>query len=202
LIAARASHRRTVDAETTPRETASVASSVLLHRDSGSPGLGGQGAGQRGDRGDLDRGEPSRRPDRGRSAKPSTHCSTNWRRRLRAALRRGVGGAVRGVADRRLGRRAGGPAPVELGLQAAALAVGAWTFVPSTLRRLAKGKIGVGTLMTIAAVGAVILGEAAMLAFLFSISEGLEEYSLAREWSGVSVSALDSSSPAIDVCRS
>jgi cation-transporting ATPase G len=91
---------------------------------------------------------------------------------------------------------------VELGLQAAALAVGAWTFVPSTLRRLAKGKIGVGTLMTIAAVGAVILGEAAMLAFLFSISEGLEEYSLAREWSGVSVSALDSSSPAIDVCRS
>ncbi|MFI9630214.1 hypothetical protein [Streptomyces sp. NPDC052042] len=40
-----------------------------------------------------------------------------------------------------------------------------------------------GTLMTIAAVGAVILGEvaeAAMLAFSYSISEGLEEYSLAR----------------------
>ncbi|BBY46926.1 hypothetical protein MARA_03940 [Mycolicibacterium arabiense] len=42
------------------------------------------------------------------------------------------------------------------------------------MKRLAKGKIGVGTLMTIAAVGAVVLGEvgeAAMLAFLFSISE-------------------------------
>ncbi|MBQ0927551.1 heavy metal translocating P-type ATPase [Saccharopolyspora endophytica] len=69
-----------------------------------------------------------------------------------------------------------------------ALAAGAYTFVPSTLKRLVKGKIGVGTLMTIAAVGAVILGEvgeAAMLAFLFSISEGLEEYSLARTRRGL-----------------
>ncbi|MEV4274012.1 cation-transporting P-type ATPase, partial [Micromonospora aurantiaca] len=31
----------------------------------------------------------------------------------------------------------GAPRPVEIGLQALALAVGAWTFVPSTLRRLA-----------------------------------------------------------------
>ncbi|WP_102143137.1 heavy metal translocating P-type ATPase [Mycobacterium hubeiense] len=78
--------------------------------------------------------------------------------------------------------------PVILTLEAVALVVGAYTFVPSTLRRLAKGKIGVGTLMTIAAVGAVILGEvgeAAMLAFLFSISEGLEEYSLARTRRGL-----------------
>lgn len=83
---------------------------------------------------------------------------------------------------------AGGPNAAALGLEAVALAVGAWTFVPSTLRRLAKGKIGVGTLMTIAAVGAVILGEvgeAAMLAFLYSISEGLEEYSLARTRRGL-----------------
>lgn len=83
---------------------------------------------------------------------------------------------------------AGGPRPVEVGLYALALAVGAATFVPSTLRRLAKGQIGVGTLMTIAAVGAVILGEvgeAAMLAFLFSISEGLEEYSLVRTRRGL-----------------
>ncbi|GAB5899005.1 heavy metal translocating P-type ATPase [Mycolicibacterium mageritense] len=82
----------------------------------------------------------------------------------------------------------GGPRPVEVGLYALALVIGAWTFVPSTLRRLAKGQIGVGTLMTIAAVGAVILGEvgeAAMLAFLFSISEGLEEYSLARTRHGL-----------------
>ena len=76
----------------------------------------------------------------------------------------------------------------KLVLNWAALLVGAWTFVPGTLRRLAKGKIGVGTLMTIAAVGAVLLGEvaeAAALAFLFSISEGLEEYSLARTRRGL-----------------
>ena len=82
----------------------------------------------------------------------------------------------------------GGPGPVELGLEIAALLVGAYTFVPSTLKRLAKGKIGVGTLMTIAAIGAVILGEvgeAAMLAFLFSISEGLEEYAVARTRRGL-----------------
>jgi cation-transporting P-type ATPase G len=73
-------------------------------------------------------------------------------------------------------------------MQIVALLVGAWTFVPSTLRRLVKGKIGVGTLMTIAAVGAVALGEigeAAALAFLYSISEGLEEYSLARTRRGL-----------------
>ncbi|PJE06557.1 MAG: cadmium-translocating P-type ATPase [Mycobacterium sp.] len=83
---------------------------------------------------------------------------------------------------------AGAARPVILTLEAVALVVGAYTFVPSTLRRLAKGKIGVGTLMTIAAVGAVILGEvgeAATLAFLFSISEGLEEYSLARTRRGL-----------------
>nr|WP_024127509.1 heavy metal translocating P-type ATPase [Streptomyces sp. F12]AHE40245.1 Heavy metal translocating P-type ATPase [Streptomyces sp. F12] len=82
----------------------------------------------------------------------------------------------------------GGSDTVVTVLEALALVVGAWTFVPSTLRRLAKGKIGVGTLMTIAAVGAVILGEvgeAAMLAFLYSISEGLEEYSLARTRRGL-----------------
>jgi len=75
-----------------------------------------------------------------------------------------------------------------LGLNIAALAVGASTFVPETLKKLARGKIGVGTLMTIAAVGAVILGEfaeAATLAFLYSLSEGLEEYSLAKTRRGL-----------------
>ncbi|MGW5721453.1 heavy metal translocating P-type ATPase [Amycolatopsis sp. NPDC003865] len=83
---------------------------------------------------------------------------------------------------------AGGPATAVTVLEWLALLAGAYTFVPSTLRRLVKGKIGVGTLMTIAAVGAVLLGEvgeAAMLAFLFSISEGLEEYSLARTRRGL-----------------
>ncbi|MBY6413311.1 cation-translocating P-type ATPase [Rhodococcus sp. BP-252] len=83
---------------------------------------------------------------------------------------------------------ADGPRPVELALEAVALVVAGYTFVPSTLTRLAKGKIGVGTLMTIAAVGAVLLGEvgeAAMLAFLFAISEGLEEYAVTRTRRGL-----------------
>ena len=102
---------------------------------------------------------------------------------LRAAAVAGmllVAALVTGWAD--------GPQPVVLGLEVAALLVGGWTFVPSTLRRLARGRIGVGTLMTIAAVGAVLLGEvgeAAALAFLYSVSEGLEEYSLARTRRGL-----------------
>lgn len=83
---------------------------------------------------------------------------------------------------------AGGPQRLSLVLEWIALLIGAWTFVPSTLRRLAQGKIGVGILMTIAAVGAVILGEvgeAAMLAVLFAISEGLEEYAVSRTRRGL-----------------
>ena len=71
----------------------------------------------------------------------------------------------------------------ELWLSAAALLVGGWTFVPGAVRKLLRGKIGVGLLMTIGAVGATLLGqveEAATLAFLFSLSEGLEDYSIAK----------------------
>lgn len=88
-----------------------------------------------------------------------------------------------------LGAHVAGAAPaVVITLNAVALLLGAWTFVPATLRRLLKLQIGVGTLMTIAAVGAVVLGEvaeAAILAFLYSISEGLEEYALARTRRGL-----------------
>lgn len=85
-------------------------------------------------------------------------------------------------------RSTGGSDTMVLVWDAAALLVGGSTFVPGTIRRLVKGRIGVGTLMTIAAVGATILGEvveAAMLAFLYSIAEGLEEYSLARTRHGL-----------------
>ncbi|GAB4908385.1 hypothetical protein MAHJHV27_38350 [Mycobacterium avium subsp. hominissuis] len=78
--------------------------------------------------------------------------------------------------------------PVALGFKVVALAAGASTFVPSAVKRLTQGRIGVGTLMTIAAAGAVGLGqvgEAAMLAFLFSISEGLEEFAVSRTRRGL-----------------
>ena len=69
------------------------------------------------------------------------------------------------------------------------LATGAWTFVPDALRQLAKGRLGVGLLMTIAAAGAVALGhvgEAAALAFLFSIAETLEDRAMDRARHGLS----------------
>ena len=78
--------------------------------------------------------------------------------------------------------------PFSLLLYAAALIVGGSTFVPAAARGLVRGRLGVATLMMIAAVGAVILGElaeAATLAFLFSISEALEGYALARTRRGL-----------------
>ena len=83
---------------------------------------------------------------------------------------------------------AGGPQGLTLPLEIAALVISGWTFVPSALKRAIKGKIGVGTLMTIAAAGAIALGEfeeAAILAFLYAISEGLEEYSVAKTRRGL-----------------
>ncbi|MFF9018139.1 heavy metal translocating P-type ATPase [Streptomyces sp. NPDC014870] len=80
------------------------------------------------------------------------------------------------------------PAPWSTGATWAALLVGAATFVPGTLRGLLKGRLGVGLLMTVAAVGAVALGqygEAATLAFLFSVAEGLEGYAVARTRHGL-----------------
>src|SRR5699024_3530631 len=72
------------------------------------------------------------------------------------------------------------------------LIAGAWTFVPGTVKRLftakGRGKLGVGLLMTIAAIGAVLLGhvgEAAALAFLFSIAETLEDRAMDRAQQGL-----------------
>ncbi|MBA2766070.1 MAG: cation-translocating P-type ATPase, partial [Solirubrobacterales bacterium] len=70
----------------------------------------------------------------------------------------------------------------------AALVAGGLTFVPQAARGLLRRRLGVDTLMAVAAVGAVILGnlgEAATLAFLFSISEALESYALTRTRRGL-----------------
>ncbi|MCM3658228.1 MULTISPECIES: cation-translocating P-type ATPase [Agromyces] len=69
-----------------------------------------------------------------------------------------------------------------------ALIAGAYTFVPGAVRRLVRGRLGVGLLMTIAAVGAVALGhvgEAAALAFLFSLAEALEDRAMDRAKEGL-----------------
>ncbi|WP_407791874.1 MULTISPECIES: heavy metal translocating P-type ATPase [Actinomycetes] len=72
--------------------------------------------------------------------------------------------------------------------QSAALLAGAYTFVPGAIRRLLRRRLGVGLLMTIAAVGAVALGhvgEAATLAFLFSLAEALEDRAMDRAKEGL-----------------
>lgn len=74
------------------------------------------------------------------------------------------------------------------GLLTAAVIIGGATFVPGTVRGLFAGRLGVGLLMTIAAVGALILGEfaeAAALAFLFSISEALEDWAVTKSRRGL-----------------
>jgi len=73
-------------------------------------------------------------------------------------------------------------------LQWLALLAGAWAFVPGAVRRLLRGRLGVGLLMTIAATGAVLLGhvgEAAALAFLFSLAEALEDRAMDRAKEGL-----------------
>ena len=77
---------------------------------------------------------------------------------------------------------------VAIAVELAAVVAGASTFVPDAIRNLRYGRIGVGTLMTIAAIGAVALGqfaEAALLGILFSIAEGLEHYAVSRTRRGL-----------------
>ncbi|WP_344106030.1 cation-translocating P-type ATPase [Myceligenerans crystallogenes] len=68
------------------------------------------------------------------------------------------------------------------------LLLGASTFTPGAIRKLFQGKLGIGLLMTISAIGAVILGyveEAAALAFLYSIAEALEDKAMDRARGGL-----------------
>ncbi|KUF07601.1 cation-translocating P-type ATPase, partial [Leucobacter sp. G161] len=71
----------------------------------------------------------------------------------------------------------------------AGLLLGAATFVPGALTRLfVRRKLGIGLLMTISAVGAVLLGyvqEAAALAFLYAIAEALEDRAMDRARGGL-----------------
>jgi cation-transporting ATPase G len=83
---------------------------------------------------------------------------------------------------------AGGAGAVATGAFGVAIFAGGATFVPEALRGVVRGRLGVGLLMTIALVGAVVLGqigEAASLAFLFSISEALEEWAVTRSRRGL-----------------
>lgn len=82
----------------------------------------------------------------------------------------------------------GAPEPLATVAFVGAIVAGGVTFIPESVAGLRHGELGVGTLMTIAAIGAVLLGqigEAAGLAFLFSLAEGLESYSLTQARQGL-----------------
>lgn len=82
---------------------------------------------------------------------------------------------------------AGAHAPA-LGLFWGGLLLGASTFTPGAIRKLLQGKLGISLLMTISAIGAVVLGyveEAAALAFLYSIAEALEDKAMDRARDGL-----------------
>ena len=70
----------------------------------------------------------------------------------------------------------------------AALLLGASTFAPSAIQRAFTGRLSIGALMTLSALGAVLLGhveEAAALAFLYSIAEALEDRAMDRARGGL-----------------
>ncbi|AZN29299.1 cadmium-translocating P-type ATPase [Flaviflexus salsibiostraticola] len=71
----------------------------------------------------------------------------------------------------------------------AGLLLGGYTFAPTAVRTLVtERRLGIGLLMTISALGAIILGyveEAAALAFLYSIVEALEDRAMDRARSGL-----------------
>ena len=75
---------------------------------------------------------------------------------VRELQRAGLAAVLLGAA--RLVDLSGGPGVAVVGLELVAATVAASTFVPGALRNLRHGRIGVGTLMTIAAVGAVGMG--------------------------------------------
>jgi cation-transporting P-type ATPase G len=69
-----------------------------------------------------------------------------------------------------------------------AVVAGGSTFAPGAVTGLLRGRLGVALLMTIAGVGAILLGqlgEAAALAFLFSVSEALEEWAITKSRRGL-----------------
>ncbi|MFC7571578.1 heavy metal translocating P-type ATPase [Klenkia terrae] len=118
------------------------------------------------------------------ASSPEEPAQPLWRARsVQLAAAAGVLWAASMITD-----WTGGSTVLSWVLALGAVAAGGATFVPGTLRALRRRRLGVGTLMTVAMVGAIALGEvreAAMLAFLFSLAEALEDYAVDRTRRGL-----------------
>jgi len=112
-----------------------------------------------------------------------------WRRR--EAIFTGISGALLALGlvlslvklDPTLLILFGRPFPLSTALYLASVLFGAYHFVRKGLHALKTFSLGINFLMSLAIVGAIIIGEyieAASLAFLFSLAELLEEFSVER----------------------
>jgi len=99
--------------------------------------------------------------------------------------------------------RAGAPFPAPIAIYALAIIVGGYFFGREAIEEFVfEREIGIELLMTVAAVVAVLMGQAAegsMLAFLYSISEAAEGYT--EEKTRAAVKALMSLSPRVALVR-
>ena len=82
-----------------------------------------------------------------------------------------------------LASAAGAPSAAADALMIAAAALAAWRIVRSAARALRAGVVGIDLLVSVAAIGAVLIGdfwEAAAVTFLFTVGHALEAQTLAR----------------------
>ncbi|WP_284352596.1 heavy metal translocating P-type ATPase [Roseisolibacter agri] len=117
-----------------------------------------------------------------------------WRRRGRLVMTAASGG---GVALGLAATLAGLPAGVELALLGAATIAGGWFVVPRGVRAAMHRALDMNVLMSIAAIGAWLIGEpeeAAATLFLFAVAELLESHSMDRARNAIK--ALMDHSPA------
>jgi Cd2+/Zn2+-exporting ATPase len=73
--------------------------------------------------------------------------------------------------------------PLEISLFIAAIISGGWCILPKTIRTARQKRFDMNILMTVAVIGAIVIGEwaeGAAVTFLFALSELLESFSVAR----------------------
>ncbi|MFC7366001.1 MULTISPECIES: heavy metal translocating P-type ATPase [Bhargavaea] len=113
-------------------------------------------------------------PERERLEKPEPF----WKKRENIAAMISLVFIIAGYVS---GFRMGDESPVTIGLFAAAILIGGFDLFKVGLQNLTKLEFDMKTLMTVAIIGAALIGEwaeGAVVVFLFAVSEALEAYSI------------------------